>query len=88
MSDGGQDLEMNTIAPQEQTDLEQDAPVLPVLGRTQPPRRQAWEFKCRHVEGMLLGYSLLFDDLFQGARLVLEYFCDPLRRYFSEDLLL
>ena len=81
MSDGGQDLEMNTIAPQ---DLEQGAPVLPVP----PPRRQAWELKCRHVEGMLLGYSLLLDDLFQGARLVLGYFCDPLRRYFSEDLLL
>jgi hypothetical protein len=56
MSDAGQDLEMNTIPPQEPNDLEQDVPV------PSGPRRQEWEFKRRHVEAMLLGLSRLSDD--------------------------
>lgn len=72
-----EDIEMNTTAHQaavrgtfdEETFVQDTQPPM-IYGPRQPQRRQAWEFKRRHIEFMLLGTSPLeFHDLYRKGGL-------------------
>jgi hypothetical protein len=86
MSGASDDIEMNNgpvdlrILSGEDADrsdegeFEEDTVRRTVFGPMRPQRRQDWEFKRRHIEFMVLGFSpLQFHDLSQGARWVLGY---------------